>query len=402
MRIKIERMKKATRQQTKSHNQQLILKTIYQHGQISRADIARQTGLTRTTVSNLVADIIAEGLVEEVGLEPSTGGKPATLLSVIDESRHLIGIDLANSEFRGGILDLRGCLKHRLTLPVDDRNGEAAQELVYELIDALVASTTRPLLGIGIGSPGLMDAKRGIVRQSVNLNWRNLPLRKLLKARYRVPVYIANDSQVAALGEYTFGQHSGINNLVVVKVGRGIGAGIIIEGRLFFGDGFGAGEIGHIMVVENGQICRCGHFGCLETVVSSVAIVRQAQAIARQDPHSALHQFAAHPQKINMETTLKAFEAGDPALQEAISRVGHFLGIGVANLVGTLNIQKVVIGGSVARFGQALLEPIRAEVRQRSMEMLARDTAIELSRLGQDIVVQGAAALLLTQELEIV
>jgi len=395
-------MKKATRQQTKSHNQKLVLKTIYQHGQISRADIARQTGLTRTTVSNLVAEIIEAGLVEEVGLEPSTGGKPATLLSVVDDSRHLIGIDLANSEFRGGILDLRGCLKQRRSLPVNDRNGEAALELVYELIDQLIASASSPLLGIGIGSPGLMDARRGVVRQSVNLNWRNLPLRKLLKARYRVPVYIANDSQVAALGEYTFGQNSGISNLVVVKIGRGIGAGIIINGRLFFGDGFGAGEIGHIMAVENGQLCRCGHFGCLETLVSSQAIVQQAQAIAGRDSRSALHRFAPYPEAINTETVLKAFEIGDPALRDVINRVGYYLGIGVANLVGVLNIQKVVIAGSVARFGQALLEPIRAEVQQRSMEMLARDTHIELSKLGQDIVVQGSAALLLTQELELV
>jgi predicted NBD/HSP70 family sugar kinase len=137
-------------------------------------------------------------------------------------------------------------------------------------------------------------------------------------------------------------------------------------------------------------------------MVSSQVIVKQAHAIAHRNPHSALHQFVTCPEEINTETVLKAFENGDPALQEAINRVGYYLGIGVANLVGALNIQKVVIAGSLARFGQALLEPIQAEVRQRSMQMLAKDTRIELSKLGQDIVVQGAAALLLTQELEIV
>jgi N-acetylglucosamine repressor len=395
-------MKKATRQQTKTHNQKLVLKTIYHQGQVSRADIARLTRLTRTTVSNLVAEIIDEGLVEEVGLEPSTGGKPATLLSVVDDSRHLIGIDLANSEFRGGILDLRGRVKHCFKLPVNDRNGEAALNLVYELIDELVPSVTSPLLGIGIGTPGLINAQRGVVRQAVNLDWQELPLRDLLEARYNVPVYIANDSQVAALGEYTFGQNSDISNLVVVKVGRGIGAGIIINGRLFYGDGFGAGEIGHVKVVEDGEPCRCGHFGCLETIVSSQSIIRQAQAIATNDPDSVINQIAGHPEAITTETILKAVEVGDPALREVVDQVGYYLSMAVANLVGVLNIQRVVIAGSVARLGPPLLEPIRREFRQRAMEMLANETWIELSQLGQDIVIQGAAALLLTQELGIV
>ncbi len=395
-------MKKATRQQTKTHNQKLVLKTIYQQGQVSRADISRLTRLTRTTVSNLVAEIIEEGLVEEVGLEPSTGGKPATLLSVVDDSRHLIGIDLANSEFRGGILDLRGRVKHRFKLPVNDRNGEAALNLAYELIDELVPSVTSPLLGIGIGTPGLIDAQRGVVRQAVNLDWQELPLRDLLEARYSVPVYIANDSQVAALGEYTFGQNSDISNLVVVKVGRGIGAGIIINGQLFYGDGFGAGEIGHVVVVENGQLCRCGHFGCLETMASSQAIVKQAQAIAGRDPDSALHQFASQPDAITTDVVLQAFASGDPSLQEVIAEVGYYLGIAVANLVGILNIRRIVIAGTIAQFGQALLEPIQREIKQQSMEILAHETHLETSQLGQDIVSQGAAALLLTQELGLV
>jgi N-acetylglucosamine repressor len=395
-------MKKATRQQTKTHNQKLVLKTIYQQGQVSRADIARLTHLTRTTVSNLVTEIIDDGLVEEVGLEPSTGGKPATLLSVVDDSRHLLGIDLANSEFRGGILDLRGRVKHRFNLPVNDRNGEAALELAYELIDELVTSATSPLLGIGIGTPGLIDARRGVVRQAVNLDWQELRLRDLLESRYNVPVYIANDSQVAALGEYTFGQNSDTSNLVVVKVGRGIGAGIVINGHLYYGDGFGAGEIGHVMVTEDGELCRCGHFGCLETIVSSQALIKQAQAIASNDSDSVLNQMADCPGAITTETVLKAVEAGDPALREVVDRAGYYLSIAVANLVGVLNIQRVVIAGSVARLGQPLLEPIRREFRQRSMEMLANETRIELSQLEQDIVIQGAAALLLTQELGIV
>lgn len=392
-------MKKATPQQTKAHNSRLILKTIYDAGQISRADVARLTGLTRTTVSDAVAELMQDGLVAEIGQGLSAGGKPPTLLSVVDDSRYLIGIDLADSEFRGAGINLRGKIKHRLSLPIYDRNGDAALALVYELIDRLVAAADSPILGIGIGTPGLMDARRGVVRTAVNLDWQNLPLGDLLEGRYSLPVYIANDSQVAALAEYTFGDSKGVSNLIVVKAGRGTSAGIVLNGHLHYGDGFGAGEIGHVAVVENGELCRCGHYGCLETVVSSRAVVKRAQAIAKSDPHSTLHQFVTTPEEINTDIVLQAFEAGDEALQQVITEVGHYLGIAVANLVGALNVQRIVIAGDLAHFGRGLLEPIAQEMRQRSLAALADETRVEATGLGTDIVILGAAALLLTQEL---
>jgi N-acetylglucosamine repressor len=395
-------MKKATQQQTKAHNSRLVLRTIYQQGPISRADIARTTHLTRTTVSDIVAEFIREELVEEVGQGESIGGKPPILLSIIDDSRHLIGVDLANSEFRGAVIDLRGNIVHRESLKVEGHNGDAALELAYELIERLVRAATSPILGIGIGTPGLMDARHGVVRKAVNLDWQNLPLRDLLTGRYNLPVYIANDSQAAALGEYTFGRSQGAPNLVVVKVGRGVSAGIVLNGQLYFGDGSGAGEIGHTMVVDNGEHCLCGHDGCLETVVSSRAIVKRARAIAGNDPHSILHQFAPTLETINTDIVLRAFETGDEALQQAVAEIGHYLSIAVANLIGILNIQHVLIGGSLARFGEALLEPIRQEMKQRSLATLADETQIELTSLGSDIVILGAAALLLTQELDLV
>jgi N-acetylglucosamine repressor len=393
-------MKKATQQQTKTHNSRLILKTIYDQGEVSRADIARLTGLTRTTVSDAVAELIEDGLVTEVGLGPSVGGKPPTLLSLVDDSRHLIGIDLADSEFRGGVINLRGKIRHRLSLPINDRDGDAALALVYALTDELVAAAAdSSLLGIGIGTPGLMDAQRGVVRNAVNLDWQNLPLGDLLEERYHMPVYIANDSQVAALAEYTFGERRSVSNLIVVKVGRGTGAGIVLNGQLHYGDGFGAGEIGHVVVVEGGERCRCGRLGCLETVASSRAIIRRAQAIARSNPHSILHQFVSKPEEINTSIVLQAFEAGEEALRPVIAEVARYLGMAVANLVGALNVQHIVIAGSVARFGQALLEPIIEEMEQRSLAALADETRVEISSLGPDIVLLGAAALLLTQEL---
>ena len=393
-------MKKATRQQTRAHNKRLVLRTIYQQQEFSRADVARATHLTRTTVSHIVAELISEGLVEETGHGPSEGGKPPVLLNLVAGSRNLIGVDLANSRFRGGVLDLRGNIIDRREMPVHDQNGELALEQVTQMIDSLLEASRAPVLGIGVGTPGLVDARKGIVRRAVNLEWRDLPMRDLLQARYDMPIYVSNDSHAAALGEYAFGQKREIPNLIVIKVGRGTSAGIVLNGRLHYGDGSGAGEIGHVRVVEQGKPCLCGQTGCLETVASTRAIVEQARAIAVENPASMLRQFVDTPEEITTEIVLRAFEAGDDEIKQLVVEAGRYLGIATAHLVGALNIQHIFIAGSMSRFGDILLNTIQGEMRKRAMSLLADDTEVAMSELGQDIVMLGAASHLLTIELE--
>jgi glucokinase-like ROK family protein len=392
-------IEKATREHTKIHNNRLVLRTIYNHGEISRADIARVTGLTRVTVSDYVTELLEEGLVTEVGQGVSAGGKPPTLLSLAENARHLIGIDLGNSQFQGAIANLRGEIIQCITIPVMGGDGKANLALVYELIDRLMAATSQPILGLGLGTPGVTDVQQGIIRRAVNVGWQDLPLQALLTARYNLPVYVANDCHVAALAEYTFGQNKNSSNLAVVKVGRGIGIGLVINGQLFYGDGFGAGEIGHVVVVEDGELCSCGNFGCLETVASSRAILKQAQQLAISQPQSSLSQWAASPESITVDQLLQAVASGDPALAAVIAQAGLYLGMAIANLVGILNIQHILIGGSLARFGQTLLEPAQQEMVKRSLSTLTQDTRLEIASLGSDIVILGAAALLLTHEL---
>ena len=390
---------KATHKQTKTYNSQLVLKTIYDHHRISRADVARSTGLTRTSVSELVAHLLEQGLVKEDGRGPSAGGKSPILLRVIDEARHLIGIDLANSEFRGAVVNLRGEIRHTVKLPVKSDSGDEALALVYELVDSLLASTDKPLLGIGIGTPGLIDTGHGVVQQAVNLDWQNLPLGSLLQARYKLPIYVANDSQLAALAEHIFGGGQHTANLVVIKVGRGIGAGIVLNGQLFQGDGSGAGEIGHITVVENGKQCRCGNFGCLETVASTRAIVQKAQELAPVHPDSLLNRFSAEPHAITIDTIWEAFEADDDLARQIVLEAGRYLGIAAASLVGALNVQHILVVGTMTRFGQLWLEAARQEMLKRSLAMLAQRTQMEVGQLEPNVVILGASALLLTREL---
>jgi glucokinase-like ROK family protein len=394
-------MKKVTQRQTKAHNDRLILKTIYEAGQTSRADVARSTGLARTTVSDAVATWIDEGLVAEVGVGPSAGGKPPILLSVVDSSRYLIGIDLASNEFHGGIVDLYGKIVHRRTIEIGDRDGEAALPLVYTLLDDLLSSAPGPVLGIGIGAPGLMDAHGGIVRHAVNLGWTDLALKDILQERYELPVHIANDVQAAALAECTFGSGKEVSSLVVIRVGRGLGAGIVLNRKPYYGDGSGAGEIGHMKVVDDGERCRCGHYGCLETVVNRRAIVRRARSIAL-DPRSILHRFAAQPKEIDLEAVVEAFQAGDELVREIVLDTATYLGRAISGLVCALNVQRIVLSGSVTHFGPEFLKAIRREVMQGTLAWLVDGTQIEFTTLDPDIVVLGAAALLLTYELEIV
>jgi len=392
-------MKKANSQQTKVHNRLLILRTIYNNAKISRADIARVTGLNRATVSDAVTELMKDGVVAEVGIGSSVAGKPPILLSMVDDARYLIGVDLAESEFRGAVINLRGKIIHRLNLAINGRDGDAALASVYGLLDKLIPLAEGPILGIGIGTPGLINTRQRVVRNAVNLDWHDLPLGDLLDERYKMPVHIANDSQSAALAEFTFGASKNISNLIVINIGRGTGAGIVLNRQLYYGDSFGAGEFGHVAIVENGERCRCGHYGCLETVTSSQAIVRSARAIAKNDLHSKLYRLVASPEEINIDIVSQAFAEGDEAIRTLITEVGRYLGFAAAILVGILNVNRIVIAGRVARFGQALLEPIKQEIKRRSLPGLADETVVEITTLGPDIVILGAAALLLNHEL---
>jgi N-acetylglucosamine repressor len=246
----MQTFEKATNQRTRQINNQLVLRTIYDRGSVSRADVARATGLTRTTVSDVVEQLIGSGLATEIGRGKSTGGKAPILLSVPDDARHLIGVDVGDGHLSGAVVDLRGEIRHRAELPLDGRDGDQALERLERLLDELLVSAGAPLLGIGVGTPGLIDTSIGTVRWAVNLDWRDLPLGDRLQQRYALPAYVANDSHAAAMGEYTFGGHPGNGSMLVVRASQGVGAGIVLNGQLFQGDGFGAGEVGHSAVAN--------------------------------------------------------------------------------------------------------------------------------------------------------
>jgi N-acetylglucosamine repressor len=393
-------LQKATHGQTRTYNSRLVLRTIYDHAPISRADVARTTGLTRTSVSDLVAELLELGIALEIGRGPSSGGKAPILLTVADDSRHLIGVDLGESQFSAAIVNLRGEIRRSVSLSRDGSDGDQAVELVFRLIEQLVGDHDGPLVGIGIGTPGIIDTATGTVRWAVNLNWRDLNLGQLVRDRFEVPVYVANDSQAAALAEYIFGTDRQAANMVVIKVGLGIGAGLILNGELFLGDGFGAGEIGHTTVVPGGELCRCGRRGCLETVASARAILERATAGALADPASALGRAMSQNGRLTIEDIAEAVEGGDDPARAVVNEAGRSLGRSIASLIGALDVHRIALIGAASGLGDPWLDAIRDEARAGALSLIARPTAIELGQVDPArAVLLGASAVLLTREL---
>lgn len=354
----------------RGHNRSLVLQTLYRAGGQSRADLARETGLTRVTVSDLVAELIAEGYVIETGQrEDARPGKPATLLDLDRGAFQIVGIDLSDADrFRGAVLDLDGHVLHRAERALAGQTGEAAIQLVTDLTAELVDQLTERPLGIGVGSPGIVDLA-GVVLSAPNLGWADVDLQGTLADRFGLPVVVANDANVAALAEHSFG--GAASDMMLVKVGHGVGAGLLLGGTPLYGSRFAAGEIGHVVVgTDGGPECVCGKHGCLE---SWLAVPRLAQALA------------AAPDE----------EARRLVLVEAGTR----LGIALAPIVGALNLSEVVLSGPASLLDGPLAGAVVETLRTRTMDEFHGRLTLRMTTLGEDIVMRGAAAMVLSAQL---
>ncbi|MCB0061569.1 MAG: ROK family protein [Caldilineaceae bacterium] len=391
---------KATHAQTRRHNNRLVLQTVYDQSPLSRADITRATNLTATTVSTVVGELLEEGLVEELGVVSTERGKPPTLISLAKDARHIVALDLSRNAFQGSILNLRGEIQYRQQIPLHNRTGDAALALVYSIVDDLLSATSTPLLGIGIGAPGIIDAGTNTIHQAANLGWFDLALGDLLSARYHLHTQVINDNQAVLLAENLFGTYKNSSDLVVVRIGNGIGAAIMCNGQLLHGNGIG--EIGHIVVVEGGNRCMCGNEGCLETVASSRAIVKQARELASRHHLCMLNRLVDSPEEITIELVIQAYRAGDLLLEPLVHNLAYHLGSMLAHLVSVVGAPRILLCGSLTEFGPALLHGIQREVQRRSLTGRLTSPQIEVVTLTtalSDLIVMGASATLLANEL---
>lgn len=340
-------------------NLALVLQSLYDRPQLSRADLARHTGLTRVTISDLVAQLIADGLVVETGTTAdSRPGKPATMLSVRDDSRDIIALDLSAPQvISGGIYSPRGVARQAAQRDLGPATGEAAYEAVLDLVRELVAAATQPVLGIGIGTPGTVD-RRGTVIAAPNLAWHGLPLQQRLIEALHLPVHVENDANVAVLAERAFAD--GTANLIRIQISRGLGSGLLIAGSVVTGTSAAAGEIGHVVIEEGGAPCPCGKRGCLETWLS-VPSLRRRMADA------------------------------DPA--EVLAEAGRRLGAALSPVVGMLDLNDIVVGGPADLVDGPLLAAAQQVVTERTHSDFRGEVRLSPSSLGDDAVLLGAVAL---------
>ncbi|MCL1868936.1 MAG: ROK family transcriptional regulator [Promicromonosporaceae bacterium] len=353
---------------TRAHNRALVLQHLFHEGPTSRADLARATSLTRVTVSDLINVLLAEGLVEELGIQRGKGvGKPATLVGMRTDAYQIVALDLSDDAvMRGAVLTLTGEAVVRRSLAVDDRTGDELVALVERFARRLVAAASQPVIGVGIGSPGIVDLD-GRVVEAPNRQWFDLPLAALLSDRLGLAVLVANDADAAALGEYTYG--GGADSMLVLKVGQGVGAGLVVDGGRVHGVGGAAGELGHVTVVDDGEACACGRRGCLETLVSAPAIRRAVAGLGKTEADVVL--------------------AG----------LGRTLGITLAPVVSALNFGEVLLSGPVELLDGALREAAYATVVERTMPAVSAGFRLRMATLDDDVVLAGAAVLVLGAQL---
>lgn len=359
---------KLLQEDARRHHRSLLLQHLFREGPASRADLARSSGLTRVTVSDLVGELLSEGFVSELGAPAETRvGKPPTLIGLAADSHHIIGLDLSETDrMSGAVVNLAGTVRARHEVHVDGAEGEQAVLLVQRLTAELIEMAERPLLGIGVGSPGVVDSA-GTVIDAPNLAWTDTPLAARLAETFGLPVLVANDANTAVLGEHTFGE-SGDGGLMVIRVGTGVGAGLVLGGSLLHGHLGAAGEIGHVVVDPEGDRCACSRTGCLETVLASPRLRRRLA-----DPGT-----------------------DGPAV---LAEVGTRLGAVLAPIVAALNLHEIVLSGPTELLDGPLLDATDRTIRERTMPISSAGLAVRTSKLGEDVVVVGAAVLVLSAEL---
>jgi glucokinase-like ROK family protein len=381
-------------------NLSAILFHLRENAPLSRAALAEITGLNKTTVSSLVGELIENQFVREVGLESGGVGRRAMLLKLNPAAGCIvsgeIGVDFISviaADFAAEIL-----WRHQIRIDPamgQDEIVEQATALLWQATQEGQSSCHR-LLGVAVGVPGLVDQSTGALLFAPNLGWKDVPVRTILQQTFDAPVFVDNEANLAALGEHFFGAAQGYEEVLYISAGVGLGGGVVHDGQLCRGVTGVAGELGHITMEPDGELCNCGNRGCWETLVSQRALFRRVKRAVDTGHASQLSTAVGGDSgRLTVPLIAEAARAGDSVAREAFDAIGHSLGIGIASLVNALNPELVVFGGILSLAWEFLLPPVTEEIQQRALRWNREAMQVVLARHGFDACVIGGLALVL-------
>ena len=356
-------------------------------GEISRVEIARRIGLTRAAVSSIIGDLINMGIIREAERITSANGRPPVVLEINPEYGRVVGIDIGASHISLLLADMGASIIDECDSSFDIGKGpESGLKVLDQLLHEMLGKHNIPInriLAAGIGVPGPISVDAGaVISPPIMPNWDGFPIRDSLEKLWEIPVSLNNDAELGALGEWAAGAGRGERDLAYIKVGTGIGAGLILDGEIYRGVTGSAGEIGHLTIDEDGPLCTCGNRGCLEAFAGGRAIAQQAQDAVSNKKRT--HLSTIQPiESITALDVATAAQQGDLFSQQILERAGTQIGIAIAGLVNFLNPGMVIIGGGVAQTGDIILEPMRQAVQRRSLPAATRTVRITTAMLGK-------------------
>jgi predicted NBD/HSP70 family sugar kinase len=382
----------------RAQHSRLILNLLWTEREISRADLARRTSLSRSTVSAIVTDLLSTNLVKEAHAGVSSGGRRPILLQFQDEASFIVGLELGATHVSCVLTDLRCNIRASWSAPAPGRDQPevALKKMTMAVHSVLEAGGVEPsrVLGIGVAVPSPVDNERpGELLPLILPKWEGYDIAAHLRDSFKRPVFVDNDANLGALAELWWGAGSSAKDLAYIKVATGIGAGLIINGRIFRGSGGIAGEIGHTSIDPNGPPCICGLRGCLTTFIGTPALLERAKETLRASGSN-------RPAPTTIDDLVNAALEGEPSAVELMRYTGNKLGIGIANMLNLLNPEMVVLGGGIARAGDLLLDAVRDTIHGLSLPASIVNTEIRATSLNEWGIAEGAATLALEAALE--
>jgi glucokinase-like ROK family protein len=381
----------------------LVLDEIRHGRSRSRSDLVAHTGLSRGVVAQRLSQLIGLGLVVEGEVGPSTGGRPPRQLAFRADAGHILVADLGATSIDVAVTDLEGRILGHRDEPADVSAGpEPILGRMEELFDELRSATRElpgQLWGVGIGIPGPVEFRTGRpISPPIMPGWDGYAIRERFSERYDAPVWVDNDVNLLALGEWRAGIAAGHDQVVVLKIGTGIGAGIISNGQIHRGAQGSAGDVGHIQVVDDASvICRCGNVGCLEALAGGGALGRDGEAAALAGQSERLQTALDQHGRVTAADVARAASFGDPVAVAMLQAAGRRVGLVLASIVNFFNPSIIVVGGGVAQSGDQLLASIRETVYRRSLPLATRELVIRRSSLGALAGIIGASAMVVDQ-----